>query len=383
MLAGMLGGDGGTDYSQFTTDPVAHQAASDALAPYGLAPLEASQVQRNSILPNTGFFGNHPRLSGALEGGIYGALAAHGGNTVGESIQGALEGLVGGRQLQQAAYNRQFAKPFEAANAMEHLEDLQQKRDLQDAEIQHYRAMNQKLGRPDHDFHAVPMTKSDQGYMSYDTTTGKSEYVKNPDYDPALVTRQTRANEWSGYGTDRTAIAQELYPNKGPHELTQSEMANVNSEFERRMVTRTQDRSKAGGEGRKEVPGALTDTQKENISTIRSQMNKLDSKETTSLLRQEVLLDPKFAGKSLSEINKEVENRREGKRQTFQNQIDKITNPGSASTSPIETPITNGTTDHLAGGAVVNAQGDPSLIRKAIKPPAGTPKKVLVEGTDF
>lgn len=185
MLSGMLGGGQTPDYSQFTYDPAANAVASRELGHYGLSPLEAGQVKQNTILPNSGFFGNHPRLSGALEAGIYGALAAHGGNTVGDSIQGTLEGMVGGQQLRQSAFNRQFAKPFEAANMMENLEDKRQKRDLQDAEIQHYRALNQKLGRPDHDFRAFGVSRNDPDIATIDNTTGNVTYKPNPLYDPS------------------------------------------------------------------------------------------------------------------------------------------------------------------------------------------------------
>lgn len=135
MLSQIAGMGNQPDYSQFTYDP-AMRAQAQA---YGVHPLEANQVQSNTILPNSGFFGNHPRLSGVLEAGVYGALAAHGGATVGDSIQGALEGLVGGRRLQEGAWARQFAKPFEAAGMMEGLEDAKQRRDLQGAQIKHYK----------------------------------------------------------------------------------------------------------------------------------------------------------------------------------------------------------------------------------------------------
>jgi hypothetical protein len=188
MLANIMGGSNQPDYSVFTTDPAASHAARQALSPYGLAPLEANQVQRNTILPNTGFFGSHPNLSAALEGGAYGALAAHGGATIGDSIQGTLEGIVGGRQLQQGAYNRQFAKPFEAARMMEGLEDLHQKRDLQEAEIQHYRAMNTKLGQPEHPMRSIGNAGPQDAYIPiYNQETGKMESQPNPNYDPALV----------------------------------------------------------------------------------------------------------------------------------------------------------------------------------------------------
>jgi hypothetical protein len=149
MLASMAGMSNEPDYSQFTFDPQAHAAATQALSHYGLAPLEASDVKRNVLLPNSGFFGAHPRLSAALEGGMFGAVAAHGGETVGDSIQGALEGVIGGQQMKQGMYRQQFARPFEAAGMMERLEDAQQRRELQSADIEHFRALNEHIKNGD------------------------------------------------------------------------------------------------------------------------------------------------------------------------------------------------------------------------------------------
>jgi hypothetical protein len=137
-LAGLAAMGNEPDYSQFTFDPAAHAQAQQYLSQYGLSPLEANQVKQNTVLPNSGFFGNHPRLSAALEGGMFGALASHGGETPGESIQGALEGLVGGQRMRQGLYNQQFARPFEAAGMMEQMQDMSQKRQLQGAQIKRY-----------------------------------------------------------------------------------------------------------------------------------------------------------------------------------------------------------------------------------------------------
>lgn len=145
MLNGMMGMSNEPDFSQFTYDPAMRQQAINA----GVTPLDPSQVRHNAILPNTGFFGNHPRLSGAIEGGLFGALASHGGMTTGESIQGAIEGIVGGQQMRQGMLRQQFARPFEAQNYMEGIADKKQKRDLQDADIQHLRALNQSIANGD------------------------------------------------------------------------------------------------------------------------------------------------------------------------------------------------------------------------------------------
>lgn len=134
MLGGLAGMVNQPDYSGFTYDPVMRQQAIDA----GVQPLEASQVKQNVILPNTGFFGRHPRLAEALEGGLLSAAASHGGETTGESIQGVIEGLIGGKRIREGLYRQQFARPFEQAGALEGLRDMQQRRELQAAQIKRY-----------------------------------------------------------------------------------------------------------------------------------------------------------------------------------------------------------------------------------------------------
>lgn len=139
LLSGLASNRGEPDYSQFTYNPAMHQAAIAA----GVQPLEANQVKPNVLLPNTGFFGNHPALSGGLEGALFGLAASHGGATLGESLQGVAEGVIGGQQIRQGLQRQQFARPFEARAMLEGMQDRQQKRDLQDADIQHLRALNE------------------------------------------------------------------------------------------------------------------------------------------------------------------------------------------------------------------------------------------------
>lgn len=134
MISGLANTVNEPDYSQFTYNPQLNAQARSA----GVVPLEANQVKQNVLFPNTGFFGNHPRLSGAIEGGIFGALASHGGETPGESIQGALEGIVGSKRIREGLYRQQFARPFESAGALEQLNDMGEQRQLRQAQIKHY-----------------------------------------------------------------------------------------------------------------------------------------------------------------------------------------------------------------------------------------------------
>lgn len=161
MFAGMAGMANEPDYSSFTYNPQARTAATQALAPYGQRPLEANEVKNNVILPNKGFFGSHPHLSAALESGMLGAAAAHGGMTAGDTIQGALTGIIGGQRMKEGMWRQQFARPFEAAGMMEGLRDAQQKRELQEADIQHLRTMNEHLKNGD-DLKAQQLAESNR-----------------------------------------------------------------------------------------------------------------------------------------------------------------------------------------------------------------------------
>jgi hypothetical protein len=198
MLASMMNGDMNTpDYSQYTYDPAARQAASQYLGQYGLSPVAPENVQHNAVLPNTGFFGDHPRLSAALEGGLFGAAAGRGSDTIGEGISNVAGSLLEARSVRQGMLNRQFEKPFQSANMLEQMQDRSQKRELQEADIQHLRAENQKLNRPDHDFRAFGVSRNDPDIATVDATTGAVKTVPNPNYDPKAPT--PGHSEWDDY----------------------------------------------------------------------------------------------------------------------------------------------------------------------------------------
>jgi hypothetical protein len=199
MFSAMAGMANEPDYSQFTYDPVMRQRAIAA----GVSPLEANQVQQNVLLPNSGFFGRHPNLSRALEGGLFAAAAtpsSGGVASAGENISHAIEGMIGGERMRQGLYRQQFARPFEAAGALEQLNDMKQRRDLQSMEIEHMRAENQKLGRPDHDMRPMGNAGPQDKFIPIiNNTTGQMENQPNPNYDPALVQQMHRQ---AGAGTD-------------------------------------------------------------------------------------------------------------------------------------------------------------------------------------
>lgn len=191
MLGAMVARDAGMpDYSSFTYDPGLNAQARAA----GVVPLSPDQVQRNAVLPNSGFFGNHPNLSRMLEGGLFGAAATHGSDTWGEGISNVAGGLIEGRQARAGLLNQQFARPFQAAGMLESLRDMGAKRDLQESQIQEqrsladlHRAQINEVNKGEH--HITPITAADRGVYNYDSKSGTGAYTPFDDYDPKRAAR--------------------------------------------------------------------------------------------------------------------------------------------------------------------------------------------------
>jgi hypothetical protein len=117
------------------TNPEFREKANSLLSPYGLRLPEYQGP--NVILPNSGFFGNHPKISAALEGAMFGAAYTQPSETVGEGISNVIrgaffEGPAAKRQMEASRY----MAPFNAAKQMEQLSDMQGQRQLRDAQIQ-------------------------------------------------------------------------------------------------------------------------------------------------------------------------------------------------------------------------------------------------------
>lgn len=181
--ASEMGGMNEPDYSSASFDPEARAAADKALSPYGLHPLDPSQVQHNALLPNSGFFGNHPRLSGAMEGALFAAANTRPSNTPGEGISNAAQGLLAGTMQRRGMLNRQFETPFRQAGMMQQLQHSQMTDQLDEAQIQRYRAMaNHYDDAPEP--HPVPLSRDAAGFSTWNSKTGTWETKENPYYDP-------------------------------------------------------------------------------------------------------------------------------------------------------------------------------------------------------
>lgn len=330
MLNAMMGMGNQPDYSAFTYDPSMRAEAQAA----GINPLAPEQVRQNAILPNSGFFGNHPHLSAMLEGGLFAGAATRGGNTPGESAANVLGGIMEGSLARKGLLNRQFAQPFQNASMLENLQD----RKAQIAE----RNDTAALRHTDMEYKAEQLRqlKAGAGYtkqeMAKPYAVGNDVYGPNPQFNPnakgtapyadgiheaaspwsviGQVDKSSQKPDWAGTsGNTREYLG--ILGVKDPDQATPRDWSNA-----RRM----QNQDKIDDKVRPTQPDSLNAKQKELMKPIDAQMGKLDTKETTSELRQQVFLDPKWSGKTIDAIDAEVENRRELKRKTLSDQKDKI-----------------------------------------------------------
>jgi hypothetical protein len=114
-------------------------AANGLLKQYGLS----IRPQQNLFLPEpgtSGFFGQHPNLSRAIETGLTAAANIHSGPTIGDNINAVAGGIIGAPlQRQQGILNREMV-PLGIAGQLEQLHGMQQKNEIEAAQAEMYRS---------------------------------------------------------------------------------------------------------------------------------------------------------------------------------------------------------------------------------------------------
>lgn len=109
-----------------------------------------------AMLSNSGFFGAHQRIGGALEAGLFGAANTGPSNTIGEGISNAARGILGGTAERGRAINQQFTQPFASAQGIAQLMQAKQNLDLNAAHENLYEAQAHKdLAAPDFPWHGL------------------------------------------------------------------------------------------------------------------------------------------------------------------------------------------------------------------------------------
>lgn len=135
---GMQPGMGGND-PYLGADPDTVNGMLGQIAP-GLHIPQGNEINPNVNLPNTGFFGNHPKFAGALDMGLMAAAMSHGGNTIGESISGAASGIMGAVQARKQNIANQMNAPLAMAGQIQQMQAGQDAHMLSQAHAGAYNA---------------------------------------------------------------------------------------------------------------------------------------------------------------------------------------------------------------------------------------------------
>lgn len=107
------------------------------LAQYGLHP---AQQQPNVLLPNQGFFGDHPNLSRGIENAVIAAAHTPESTTTGGGISAVAQGVLGIPQYRNQVQMQRQAAPLAMAGAMQNLQKGQLDNDLLKAHAKYYGA---------------------------------------------------------------------------------------------------------------------------------------------------------------------------------------------------------------------------------------------------
>ena len=96
-----------------------------------------AQAQANNpflVFPNRGFFGRHPRVTGALEGALLGAATTGPSATAGEGISNVARSVLGLPQAAQDIRNQRALEPLKFAQPLMQMMQLQRTIESQDIE---------------------------------------------------------------------------------------------------------------------------------------------------------------------------------------------------------------------------------------------------------
>lgn len=109
----------------------------ELLAQYGLHP---AQQQPNVLLPNQGFFGDHPNLSRGIENAVIAAAHTPESTTPGGAISAVAQGVLGIPQYRNQVQQQRQIAPLAMAGAMQQLQKGQLDNDLLKAHAKYYGA---------------------------------------------------------------------------------------------------------------------------------------------------------------------------------------------------------------------------------------------------
>lgn len=195
-------------------------SANTLLSPYGMHQPDPSQINPYLFFNNQGYMGDHPRVAGMLDNALSALAFTHGGQTIGDSISGIAQGMLGSRQAHQQNIMNQVMGPFNYAAqmapvraaqdahdlAIQQQNDANADQDLKRAHAQYFRdygdvrrdvAEAGANGRIDvaninaKSRAAVPRSLAGPTISMVNPVTGMPEIMANPNYNPNTHTSDT------------------------------------------------------------------------------------------------------------------------------------------------------------------------------------------------
>ena len=111
----------------------------EAMIAQAMGQSQAAMGRRNLFLPESGYFGAHPRVSRGIENALLFAGGFQGGDTIGENIGGVARGLMGIEPQRQQIQMQRAMAPFAGIKPIMDIREMQSQMD--------YRASQSDLNR--------------------------------------------------------------------------------------------------------------------------------------------------------------------------------------------------------------------------------------------
>lgn len=295
-------------------EPIREQA--NHLSPYGLSMPTADQINPNVFFPNTGFFGNHPRITNALEGALMGAAFTAPSNNAGEAISNIAQGLLKSRDYQQQNILKQYMSPFAMAGQMATLQQAQDQHDVATAQAAYYKAHGDYFGdagvRAETRANATRPVVTDTGSWLYDVKDGwqfkEGLGIHKPSGGIMFGPFSVKTVE------ERQAMMhfQDRVDKGGPMPTAEEWNADVDRRIGRHAGSRAgaaRDAALDVGEEHGDYPEAVTNELTKLNQDYGSLRKDPENKTTRSSYRRQILGDPNFANADFNQIEAEIDNR--------------------------------------------------------------------------
>ena len=251
-------------YGSIANNPL----AAELLGQYGLAVPQPSQ---NIMLPDTGFFGNHPRLSRGIENALLAAANTEPSRTPGEAIANIARGLLNVQPTRDSIQMSRIMAPFAMAQQLQGLQHGAESLKLMQAQENYYNRYSLGLadsaGLPYHSVHV------DKNGDMWGVSKATNRLEKIPGGTPGMF---AAPGSNMGWGEELSKGRNGLLPDQSklsPDELKQS-MANYNKLWND-QITLAGGKAGATKAAENKVPlrpGELDDVQRDALNTYKRNM---------------------------------------------------------------------------------------------------------------